>query len=75
VERTYQAAIRVNGSVASKTGLAQGDAASARKANIEITLPVIIDERVPDDSVLMPVNLSAALLNDTTSDAVTLSRA
>ena len=75
VSKAGQLAIRLNQSVASSTGLTGGEQALAKKNNIEVTLPVVIDDRVPDDSVLLPSALGAvAGAQNNHSGAVTLSR-
>lgn len=74
VGKTYHSAIRINQNVASGAGLAEGESALAKKDNIEMTLPVVIDNRVPDESVLMPSNLSGAVVCGSKSSEVTLTR-
>jgi NADH-quinone oxidoreductase subunit G len=74
VAGTNQLAIRVNQAVAESAGLADGQQAKAKKNNVEITLPVVIDDRVPDDSALMPETIPGAHMRDTTTGEVTLSR-
>ncbi len=70
VAQKHQFAIRVNQNVAAHAGLAEGEQAMAKKNDIELTLPVVIDERVPDDGVLVPSYLS----HGSTTGEVTLSR-
>ncbi len=70
VAQKHQLAIRVNQNVATHAGLAEGEQAMAKKNNVELTLPVVIDERVPDDGVLVPSYLS----HGSTTGEVTLSR-
>ncbi len=70
VAQQRQFAIRVNQNVASHVGLADGEQALARKNDMELTLPVVIDERVPDDAVLV-----SCLPHGATTGEVTLSRA
>ena len=48
------AAIYLNSKLAEKTGLSEGESAVARQDNCAVTLPVIIDEAVPDGCVLIP---------------------
>ncbi|MDT8383213.1 MAG: NADH-quinone oxidoreductase subunit NuoG [Gammaproteobacteria bacterium] len=67
-------AIRVNQSVATTAGLTDGQQAKARKNNIEIILPVVIDDRVPDNSALMPGVTTASLMHGASIGEVTLSR-
>ncbi|MBL1275210.1 MAG: NADH-quinone oxidoreductase subunit G [Ectothiorhodospiraceae bacterium] len=75
ITKAGQLAIRVNQSVASNAGLTEGEQALAKKNDIEVTLPVVIDDRVPDDSVLLPGILGAvAGAQNRHSGAVTLSR-
>ena len=63
VERNYRAAIRLNPSMANRTGLSEGHQAMARQDDAALSLPVIIDERVPDDSVLFPSNVDGGVLS------------
>lgn len=74
VVRAQQLAIRVNQSVAANAGLANGEQAKATTNNIEITLPLVIDARVPDDSVLMPGLSSELFMQGAATGEVTLSR-
>jgi NADH-quinone oxidoreductase subunit G len=46
-------AIRVNSNLAQRLGLYEGSQAKARQGNFEVTLPIVIDERVADNSVLI----------------------
>jgi NADH-quinone oxidoreductase subunit G len=62
VERNYGAAIRLNLSMAERTGLAAGHQAMARQDDAALSLPVVIDERVPDDSVLFPSHVDGGVL-------------
>jgi len=71
VSRARQIAIRVNQSMATTAGLADGEQALAKTNGIEVTLPIVIDERVPDDSVLVAAHLS----HGTNAGEVILSRA
>jgi len=71
VAQRRQFAIRVNQNVAAHAGLAEGEQAMAKKNDMELTLPVVIDERVPDDGVLVP----SYLPHGSTTGEVTLSRA
>lgn len=70
VSKARQVAIRVNQAMASNAGLADGEQATAKTSNMELTLPVIIDERVPDGGVLV----SSLLAHGTNANEVTLSR-
>ncbi len=70
VAQKHPFAIRVNQNVAAHAGLADGEQAMAKNNNVELTLPVVIDERVPDDGVLVPSHLP----HGSTTGAVTLSR-
>jgi NADH-quinone oxidoreductase subunit G len=70
----YYSAIRINSAVAEKTGLVDGENALARKADFEITLPVVIDDRIPDEGALLPSNLSGAIDCGSKSGEITLSR-
>lgn len=70
----YHSAIRINSSVAQKAGLSDGESALAKKAEFEITLPVIIDDRVPDETALVPSNLSGEVVCGSKSSEITLSR-
>ncbi len=71
VSKARQIAIRVNQAMASTAGLTNGEQAMAKTNNIELTLPVIIDERVPDGGVLV----SSRSSHGTSVGEVTLSRA
>jgi len=75
VEKSHDAVIRVNQSVAKKIGLENGQQAKATNNDTEILLPVMIDSRVPDGSVLMPAQLPGAVMQGVESGAVTLTRA
>jgi NADH-quinone oxidoreductase subunit G len=70
VSEARQIAIRVNQAMASSAGLSEGEQAMAKKDNMELTLPVVIDERVPDDSVLIP----SLVVHGAGAGEVTLSR-
>jgi NADH-quinone oxidoreductase subunit G len=63
VEKSYRAAIRLNPSMADRTGLSEGHQATARQDDAAQSLPVVIDERVPDDSVLFPSNVDGGVLS------------
>lgn len=75
VARADKLAIRVNQSVATTAGLTDGQQAKAKKNDIEIILPVVIDARVPDNSALMPGVTTASLMHGAPTGEVTLSRA
>ncbi|MEO5573143.1 MAG: NADH-quinone oxidoreductase subunit NuoG [Gammaproteobacteria bacterium] len=51
------AALYINASVAANLGLVQGDLAVAEQDGAQSTLPVVIDARIPDGCVLIPVGL------------------
>jgi NADH-quinone oxidoreductase subunit G len=70
VSQARQIAIRVNQAMASNAGLTDGEQAMAKTNNMELTLPVVIDERVPDDGVLV----SSHLPQSSSMGEVTLSR-
>jgi NADH-quinone oxidoreductase subunit G len=74
VSETYHSAIRINQTEASNFGLNDGEPATARKDGFEVTLPVIIDNRVPDEGVLLPSDLLGAVMYGSGSAGVTLSR-
>ncbi len=74
VGETYHSAIRINQTEASKAGLKNGEPATARKDDFEITLPVVIDDRVPDEGVLLPSDLLGAVMYGSESAGITLSR-
>ena len=74
VGETYHSAIRINQTEASKIGVKNGEPATARKDDFEITLPVIIDDRVPDEGILLPSDLSDAVIHKSGSTGITLSR-
>jgi NADH-quinone oxidoreductase subunit G len=70
VSKARQIAFRVNQAMASNAGLTNGEQAMAKSNTMELTLPVIIDERVPDGGVLV----SSLLAQGTSAGEVTLSR-
>jgi NADH-quinone oxidoreductase subunit G len=70
VSKARQIAIRVNQAMASNAGLADGEQATAKTSSMELTLPVVIDERVPDGGVLV----SSLLAHGASAGEVTLSR-
>jgi NADH-quinone oxidoreductase subunit G len=74
VGETYHSAIRINQTEASKIGVKDGEPATARKDDFEITLPVIIDDRVPDEGILLPSDLSDAVIYESGSTGITLTR-
>ena len=74
IGETYHSAIRINQTEASKVGLNNGDPATARKDDFEITLPVVIDNRVPDEGVLLPSDLLGAVMYGSGSAGITLSK-
>jgi len=59
----YEAAIRINENTAKRFGVADGDRATATQNEAKVVLPVVIDNSVADDSVLIHAGLeqSAAL--------------
>lgn len=68
VSKARQMAIRVNQTMATQAGLTNGEQVMARKNDVELTLPVVIDDRVPDDGVLLSAHLPQS------AGEVTLSR-
>ena len=70
VSKARQIAIRVNQAMAANAGLSDGEQAVAKSNTMELTLPVIIDERVPDGSLLV----SSLLAHGSNIGKVTLSR-
>lgn len=71
VSQARQIAIRVNQAMASSAGLSGGEQAMAKAEKLELTLPIVIDESVPDNGVLIPSPLSSGA----NKGEVTLSRA
>jgi NADH-quinone oxidoreductase subunit G len=59
----YEAAIRINEVTAKRFGVADGDRATATQNGTKVVLPVVVDNSVADDSVLIHAGLpdSAAL--------------
>jgi NADH-quinone oxidoreductase subunit G len=53
----YEAAIRINENMAKRFGVADGDRATATQNSAKVVLPVIIDNSVADDSVLIHAGL------------------
>jgi NADH-quinone oxidoreductase subunit G len=53
----YEAAIRINENMAKRFGVADGDRATATQNSAKVMLPVIIDNSVADDSVLIHAGL------------------
>ncbi|WP_455210524.1 molybdopterin-dependent oxidoreductase, partial [Kaarinaea lacus] len=64
----YDAAIRINEDMAKRFGVADGDRATVTQDSAKVVLPVIIDNSVADDAVLIHAGLeeSAALSADLT---------
>jgi NADH-quinone oxidoreductase subunit G len=70
-EHAQTLALHMNPSMANKAGLNEGDRALARQDDSEITLPVMIDARVPDNSVLFSGFEEGAILTSSASTTVT----
>jgi len=70
----YHSAIRINQNVATNAGLSDGESARAKTKDIEITLPVVIDNRVPDEGVLIPSCVSGTLYCGSKSSEITITR-
>lgn len=68
------AAIRINKKLADRTGLADGDEATARQNGNAVTLPVIIDNSVSDGSVLIHSGLAGSAQLDSSFTPITLKR-
>lgn len=75
VETGDDSAVRMNANLATEQGFAQGDQVKVQTAGIELTLPVIIDERVADNSVLLAASDFAARMGSADSNIVMLSQA
>jgi NADH-quinone oxidoreductase subunit G len=75
VEQAYHAAIRVNHTLALQVGLTDGEQALVRRDDREVSLPVVIDERVPNNGALLPTGFFSDTATGAKSTAVTLSRA
>ena len=75
VDRAWHGVIRVNRAVAEKIGLENGQQAKASNSQAEVELPVMIDARVPDGSVVIPASLSGAAGQGEEPGSVTLTRA
>ena len=70
VEKAMSSAARLNPG----QGFAEGDQVTLKSPDSELTLPVVIDERVADNCVLLSAADAAALLVATDSRVITLSR-
>jgi len=65
----YEATIRINTNLAKRLGLAEGDRATATQNGAKVMLPVVIDDAVADDSVLIHSGLvETAVLNGDLSE-------
>jgi len=51
------AAVYLNAALAARLGLSDGDWAVAEQEDATASLPVVIDNRIPDDCVLIPAGL------------------
>ena len=68
------AAIRINKLLAGRIGLQDGDTALAKQNGNEVVLPVVIDERVSDGSVLIHAGLADSAKLDASLTPVSLTR-
>jgi len=66
------AAIRINKALANKLGMSDGVKAIATQNGSEVTLPIIIDDQVSDDSVLIHGGLSASARLDASFTPITI---
>lgn len=66
------AAIRINKTLAEKLGVSEGVKATAQQNGSEVTLPIIIDDQVSDDSVLIHGGLSASAKLDASFTPITI---
>ncbi len=69
------AAMYLNGALAAELGLSDGESAVARQDNNAVTLPVIIDEGVPDGCVLIPQAIKGVEMLASATGRVSVERA
>jgi NADH-quinone oxidoreductase subunit G len=53
--------IRINSATAEKSGLASAVEARLTQGGVEVILPLLLDERLPDNAVYLPAGLSATV--------------
>ncbi len=68
------AAIRINETTARQQGLTEGDKAIACQNGHEVTLPVSIDDRLPDGCVLLPMAIPAVTTMGVHTGPISLTR-
>ena len=64
--------LRLNAALASTQGISDGDQVLVSNGQIEMTLPVITDRRIPADSVLIPANVFGTGIANPDQNALSL---
>jgi len=75
LQSTYDAdvaAIRINKSLAEKLGFVDGAKAIASQNGTDVTLPIIVDDQVSNDSVLIHAGLAASAKLDSSFTPITI---
>jgi NADH-quinone oxidoreductase subunit G len=75
LQSTYDAdvaAIRINKTLAEKLGLVEGVKAIASQNGSDVTLPIIIDDQISNDSVLIHAGLAASAKLDSSFTPITI---
>jgi len=67
-------AIRINAKLAERLGVANGDHATATQSGAKAVLPVVIDNAVADESVLIHAGLAESAVFSADLDAIDISR-
>jgi len=71
----WKAGLRINADTASQLGLTDGGSAVLRQGEGELTLPLIVDERVPANCVWMPAGVPGSELLGESFGVVSLEKA
>ena len=66
------AAIRINSALAEKIGVSEGVNAIAAQNGSQVTLPIVIDDHVADNGVLIHSGLAASSLLDASLTPITI---
>ncbi len=66
------AAIRINTTLAEKLGIADGSKAIASQNGSDVTLPIIVDDQISNDSVLIHAGLAASAKLDSSFTPITI---
>lgn len=69
------AALRINDALASRLGLAEGDNVIAQQQSTKCELPLVIDNRISDDSVLIHSGLEASASLSYSLEPISLTKA